>query len=151
MVEKKRLTEKFHQPPEGLIKIFMGEDAWNRLMRFEDMLKVNYDLSREIKFPFGSDYGWGFRYVHKKTLLLYVFFEENGFCCTISINDKGAQKVESILSDLHPEIQTLWNNRYPCGNYGGWIHCSVDTDYELPDLIRLIGIKVNPKKTLDVE
>lgn len=151
MVEKKRLTEKFHQPPEGLIKIFMGEDAWNRLMRFEDMLKVNYDLSREIKFPFGNDYGWGFRYVHKKTLLLYVFFEENGFCCTISINDKGAHKVESILSDLHPEIQTLWNNRYPCGDYGGWIHYSVDTDYELPDLIRLIGIKVKPKKTLDAE
>ena len=151
MIEKKRLTEKFHQPTEEFVKIFMGDDAWDRLMRFEDMLKVHYDLSREIKFPFGNDYGWSFRYVHKKTLLLYVFFEENGFCCTISINDKGAQKVESILSDLRPEIQTVWKNRYPCGDFGGWIHHSVEADYELPDLIRLIGIKVKPKKSWEAE
>lgn len=146
MIEKKRLTEKFHQPSEKFIKSFMGDDAWDLLMRFENMLKVHYDLSREIKFPFGNDYGWSFRYVHKKTLLLYVFFEEKGFCSTISINDKGAQKVESILSNLCPEIQTVWKNRYPCGDYGGWIHHSVEADYELPDLIRLIGIKVKPKK-----
>jgi len=146
MTGKRRLTEKSHQPQEEFIRVFMGDDAWSRLMRFEDMLKANYDLSREIKFPFGNDYGWSFRYTHKKSLLLYVFFEENGFCCTISINDKGAQEVESILSDLQPEIQTLWNNRYPCGDFGGWIHHSVETDNELPDLIRLIGIRVKPKK-----
>jgi len=145
MTGKKRLTEKFHQPPEEFIRIFMGDDAWQRLMRFEEMLRERYDLNREMKFPFGNDYGWAFRYVHKKTLLLYVFFEENGFCCTISINDKGAQQVEAILSDLLPEIQTVWNNRYPCGDFGGWIHYSVEADNELPDLIRLIGIKVKPK------
>ena len=146
MVEKKRLTEKLHQPPEEFIRIFMGDDAWSRLMRFEDMLKENYDLSREIKFPFGNEYGWSFRYIHKKSLLLYVFFEENGFCCTISINDKGAHEVESILNDLQPETQTVWNNRYPCGDFGGWIHYSVEADNELFDIIRLVGIKVKPKK-----
>lgn len=151
MLGKKRLTEKSHQPPEEFIKAFMGDDAWCRLIRFEDMLKLHYDLSREIKFPFGTDYGWSFRYIHKKTLLLYVFFEENGFCCTISINDKGAQEVESILGDLRPEIQIVWKNRYPCGDFGGWIHYSVEVDDELPDLIRLIGIKVKPKKTLKAE
>lgn len=88
-------------------------------MGFEDMLKLNYDLFREIKYPFGNDYGWGFRYSHKKKLLLYVFFEEDGFCCTISINDKGAEEIESILSDLLPKTQNLWINRYPCGKLGG--------------------------------
>ena len=146
MAEKKRLTEKFHKPPEEFIRIFMGDDAWSRLMRFEDMLKTIFDLSREVKFPFGNEYGWSFRYVNKKSLLLYVFFEENGFCCTIYINDKGAQEVEAIVSDLQPEIQTVWNNRYPCGAFGGWIHYSVETDNELPDLIQLISIKVKLKK-----
>jgi hypothetical protein len=28
MVGKKRLTEKFHQPSEEFIQIFMGDDAW---------------------------------------------------------------------------------------------------------------------------
>jgi len=58
MIEKKRLTEKFHQPTEEFVKIFMGDDAWGRLMRCEDILRVHYDLSREIKFPFGNDYGY---------------------------------------------------------------------------------------------
>jgi len=144
--EKKRFTEKFHQPTEEFVQLFMGDDAWQRLMRFEEMLRERYDLNREMKFPFGNDYGWGFRYSHKKSLLLYVFFEEGGFCCTISINDTGAQEVEAILGDLLPEIQAIWKNRYACGADGGWLHRSVASDGELPDLVRLVGVKVKPKK-----
>lgn len=143
---KKRFTEKYQQPPEELIRLFMGDDAWQRLMRFEEMLRERYDLSREMKYPFGNEYGWGFRYSHKKSLLLYVFFEEGGFCCTISINDAGAREVDVMLGDLLPEIQWIWINRYACGADGGWINRSVDSDEELPDLVRLIGVKVKPKK-----
>lgn len=146
MADKKRLTEKSRQPTEDFVRIFIGDDAWQRLMRFEEMLRERYDLNREMKFPFGNEYGWGFRYAHRKSLLLYVFFEEGGFCCTISINDKGAQEVEAMLGDLLPEIQTLWKNRYPCGVDGGWLHRSVSSDNELPDLARLVGVKVKPKK-----
>lgn len=144
--KKKRLIKKSNQPTEEFIKDFIGDDAWNRLMSFEDMLKVNYDLFREIKYPFGNDYGWGFRYSHKKKLLLYVFFEEDGFCCTISINDKGAKEVEAKLNNFLPKTQSLWENRYPCGELGGWIHYSVESDKELPDIISLIGVKVKPKR-----
>lgn len=141
-----RLTEKYQKPPEAFIRVFMGKEAWERLMCFEEMLRERYDLSREIKFPFGNEYGWSFRYAHKKSLLLYVFFEEGGFCCTISINDKGAQEVEAMFGDLLPEIQACWINRYACGADGGWIHHSVVSDDELPDLVRLAGVKVKPKK-----
>lgn len=144
--EKKRLTEKFHEPPEGLIRLFMGDDAWERLMRFEELLRERYDLNREIKFPFGNEYGWGFRYSHKKSLLLYIFFEEGGFCCTISINDAGAPEVEAMLDSLLPEIQAIWANRYACGMDGGWLKRSVERDDELPNLVRLVGVKVKPKK-----
>ena len=144
--EKKRIADKLHQPQEEFVQVVMGDDAWNRLMRFEELLKQRYNLNREMKYPFGKGYGWSFRYTHNKTLLLYVFFEVNGFCCTISINDKGAKKIETILNDLQPKIQDLWNNRHPCGDFGGWMHHSVKVDEELPDLIRLIGTKVKPKK-----
>lgn len=146
MIEKKRLNDKSYQPTEEFIKDFIGDSAWRQLMRLEDMLKSNYNLFREIKFPYGNNDGWGFRYTHKKRLLFYAFFEENGFCCTISINDKGAQEIESKLSDFLPETQNLWKNRYPCGDFGGWIHYSVESDEELSDLIRLVGVKVKPKK-----
>jgi hypothetical protein len=74
--------------------------------------------------------------------LLYVFFEENGFCSTLSISDKGAPQVEAMQSELLPVTQALWKNRYPCGSLGGWIHYSVKADEELYDLIRLVGVKV---------
>ena len=144
--ENLRMTEKAHTPPEELIQLFMGEDAWARLKRFEELLGELYDLNSEIRFPFGNEYGWGFRYAHKKSLLCYVFFEKGGFCCTISINDAGAQKVEAMFGELHPAIQNIWRNRYACGADGGWIHHSVAGDDELPDLIRLIGVKVKPKR-----
>ncbi len=143
--EKKRLSEKSPQPTEEFVRIFMGDDAWQRLMRFEELLRERYDLSREMKFPFGNTYGWSFRYAHKKSLLLYVFFEEGGFCCTISIGDKGARAVETMLDSLRPEIQEIWKNRYACGVDGGWLNRSVASDDELPDLVRLVGVKVKPK------
>jgi len=146
MTEKKRLTEKSSQPTEAFVRHFMGEAAWHRLMHLEEMLRERYVLKREMKFPFGNSYGWGFRYLHKKTLLLYVFFEEGGFCCTLSINSAGAPKVEAILGELKPRVQTLWRNRYPCGPAGGWIHLSVADDDELADFVRLVEVKVNAKK-----
>jgi len=94
--KKTRLTEKYQQPPESLIRIFMGIEAWKRLMRFEEMLRERYDVSREIR--------------------------------------------------LLPEIQASWLNRYACGADGGWLNRSVISDEELPDLIRLVGVKVKPKK-----
>ncbi len=143
--KEKRLTEKHQQPQEEFVRLFMGDDAWQRLMRFEELLRERYDLSREMKFPFGNTYGWSFRYAHKKSLLLYVFFEEGGFCCTISINDKGARAVKTMLDSLRPEIQEIWKNRYACGVDGGWLNRSVASDDELPDLVRLVGVKVKPK------
>jgi hypothetical protein len=150
--EKKRLSEKALQPTEEFLKSYIGNDSWRRLISFEDLLRERYTLNREIKFPFGNSYGWSFRYTHNKTLLLYVFFEENGFCCTISINGKGAMEVETIFHGFNSKLQDMWNNRYPCGYhgdyYGGWIHYSVERDDELPDIIRLIGVKVKPKSRI---
>lgn len=140
------MTEKFHQPTQEVVRLFMGDNAWQRLMRLEDMLRERYELNREMKYPFGNEYGWGFRYSHRKSLLLYAFFEQDGFCCTISINDKGAPQVEAMLGDLLPETQAFWTNRYRCGANGGWIHCSIAGDDELLDIVRLVGVKVKPQK-----
>ena len=145
---KKRLFEKTHQPTEGEIKSFIGNNAWQQLMNFESMLHKCYNLNREIKFPFGNNYGWSFRYTHNKTLLLYVFFEEGGISCTLSISDKGAPKAEAMQGDLQPDIQQLWKNRYPCGDIGGWIHCSIEDGKELSDIVKLLSAKVNYKKQI---
>lgn len=123
----------------------MGTDGYLRLVRFEEMLRENYDLNRELRFPFGNQYGWGFRYSHRKNLLLYAFIQEEGVYCTISINDRGAENIDTMLLDtLRTETKILWENRYPCGKKGGWFNCSVTNDKELLDLVMLVGVKVKP-------
>ncbi|MDR0930799.1 MAG: DUF3788 family protein [Clostridiales bacterium] len=146
MANKKRLNDKAIHPTQEFVRDFMGDNAWQRLMRFEDMLRQRYNLGVEMKFPFGNEYGWGFRYSHNKSLLLHTFFEQDGFCATISINDRGADKVAGMLSDSLPKTQELWKNRYPCGKNGGWIHYSVESDEELLDVVRLVSVKVKPLK-----
>ena len=89
IAEKERLANKEVMPTEEIINHFLGEKNVCRLWSFEEMLCKNYELNRELKFPFGKNYGWAYRYTHKKTLLLYVFIEKDGFCCTLSINDDG--------------------------------------------------------------
>lgn len=81
-----------------------------------------------------------------KNLCCYVFFEENGFCCTISINDRGTKEIETMFGDLRPEIQSIWINRYACGIDSGCLNRSVASDDELSDLVRLIGVRVKPQK-----
>lgn len=143
---KERLTNKDVMPTQEVINSFIGDESAKRLSLFEKMLGENYDLNRELKFPFGNNYGWAYRYTHKKSLLLNVFFEKGGFCCTLSINDKGAEVVDTIIDTMLPETKVLWENRYPCGKIGGWIHYSVSNDKELKDIIQLLSVKVKPKK-----
>lgn len=50
------------------------------------------------------------------------------------------------MNDLLPEIQVIWINRYACGNDGGWLNRSVESDGELHDLVWLEGVKVKLKK-----
>ena len=143
---KERLANKKTTPAQETINNFLGPENTGRLSLFEKYLKENYDLNRELKFPFGKSYGWAYRYTHKATLLIYVFFEKDGFCCTFSINDSGAGVAAEIINTMLPKTKELWQNRYPCGKEGGWIHYSVSNNEELKDIIRLIGIKVKSKK-----
>jgi hypothetical protein len=90
--EKRRLTDKSQQPTEEDIRSFMGDDAWQRLLLLEKTLCEYYDLNRELKFPFGNDYGWGFRYTHKKSLLLYVFLRKAVSVVPFRLTTKARKK-----------------------------------------------------------
>jgi len=35
--KKNRLIDKFHQPTEEFIQIFMGDDAWHRLIHYSEI------------------------------------------------------------------------------------------------------------------
>jgi hypothetical protein len=114
------------------------------LKRLEAFLYANYDINRELKYPFGKDYGWGYKYSHKQTHLCYVFFESGAITVTLQLGDKTVPATEALLPRLLPKTQQLWASRYPCGEHGGWVHYRIQSDEELGDVYELIKVKKHP-------
>lgn len=139
-----RLLDKNKMPESDEIRAFLGKEASERLAKLEEFLNKSYDIRRELKFPFGDSYGWGYKYSHKSKMLCYVFFEKGGFTVTISIGKNEITGLCKIIDVLLPKTRELWENRYPCGD-GGWIHYRAENDGELMDIEKLIRLKKKPK------
>lgn len=137
--------DKSKEPAASEIDNLLGKEAAERLTKLEAFLQDSYDLVRELKFPFGNNYGWGYKYSHKGKLLCYVFFEKNSFTTTITIGKQELKKLYDNLGSMLPKTQELWKNRYPCGD-GGWMHYRVENDNEIEDIIKLICIKKKPMR-----
>lgn len=139
-----RMLNKKVIPTEDKIKEHMGEENYLRLMELEGILNNQYDLNKELKFPFGNNYGWGFKYSHKASHLCYAFFEKETFTIMLQIGDALVPKFEKIYDSLSEYTQELWSKRYPCGKNGGWIHYQVKSSSDLSDILKLINIKKKP-------
>lgn len=142
-----RLLDKNVVPDESKIQEYLGRQCYERLTLFEDRLKMNYQLVRELKFPFGNSYGWGYKYSHKSSHLCYSFFEKNAFTIMLQIGDKQVPLMEESLSSFLQKTQDLWANRYPCGERGGWVHYRVLNDDEVADALKLLAIRKRPSGT----
>jgi hypothetical protein len=80
-------------PPDGdFVKEYLGAESYGFLLELEKFLNDHYDLKKELKFPFGSSYGWGYKYSH----LCYTFFEAGAFTVT--------QQARRLLCSRRPEI-----------------------------------------------
>jgi len=141
-----RMTNKDLQPEIHEIRQYIGEKSWTFMQEFEDLLKTRYDLKRELRFPFGKSYGWGFKYTHKTKHLCYLFFEKDAVTVTLQIGDKEVLVLNKILPLLSETARSLWENRYPCGKDGGWIHFRIRTEDDLKDLISLIEVRKKPPR-----
>lgn len=141
-----RMLDKKKKPTERMIEQTLGEESTARLEAFETMLRARYNLEKELRFPFGNNYGWGYKFTHGRKHLCYAFFEEGAFTVTLQLGDTAVPAVLEALPQLTPKAQALWEKRYPCGEHGGWLHDRVLEDSDLSDLITLIGTKIKPSK-----
>lgn len=139
-----RLLDKNLIPNEDIIREHLGKDSHKRLADMQRRLGEDYRLSRELKFPFGKSYGWGYKFSDKSSHLCYAFFEKDAFTVMLQIGDKQVSLLESQLTLLMQKTQDLWKNRYPCGEHGGWVHYRVLSDEDLIDVIKLLAIRKKP-------
>ena len=141
-----RLLDKNVSPSEDFIKKYLGTESYHNLLELEKYLNAHYDLKKEIKFPFGNSYGWGYKYSHKSSHLCYAFFESGAFTITLQLGDPCIPAVEKVLPALSAKAKELWKNRYPCGKQGGWLHYRVISPDELSDIFSLIAAKKKAAK-----
>jgi hypothetical protein len=141
-----RLLDKSTSPSEDFIRKYLGTESYHNLLEFEKYLNAHYDLKKEIKFPFGNSYGWGYKYSHKSSHLCYAFFESGAFTITLQLGDPCVSAVNKILPTLSAKANELWKNRYHCGKQGGWIHYRVISTDELSGIFSLIAAKKKAAK-----
>jgi hypothetical protein len=136
-----RMLDKSVTPVQSEIESFLGIDSYERMMIFEKFLRDHYELERELRFPFGNNYGWGYRYNHKAKHLCYLFFERGAFTVMFQIGDGKVAKLEQTLPQMSEKTRELWGNRYPCGSKGGWLHYQVLSESDISDICTLMNIK----------
>lgn len=92
-----RMLDKHTVPNVENIEEMLGFCGKRLLRCFEQQLRAHYDLVSELKFPFGNNYGWGYKYSHKKQHLCYVFFESGAFTVMTQVGDKKVDDMEKML------------------------------------------------------
>ena len=142
------MLDKNKKPSEADIENFTGPKSYKIIQRMETALKEKYDLKKELRFPFGNSYGWGYKYSHKTKHLFYLFFEKNSLTATTQIGDANVKKLKEILPSLPAKAQTVWQNRYPCGKEGGWIHYPLTNSSDLNVFIKILSVRYNPKNKI---
>jgi hypothetical protein len=55
-----RLLDKNSPPTTEFIREYIGIKSYTILLQLEDFLSNNYHFSKEMRFPFGNNYGWGY-------------------------------------------------------------------------------------------
>jgi len=140
-----RLLYKEKVPTKKEIQEVLGETHLDFLNYLESFLNNNYDLKVSLKFPFGNNYGWSYKYSHKSKHLFYLFFEKDAFTIMIQIGKNELKRLYDNFDNLLPKTKKLWESKYPCGE-GGWLHYRILTKEELADAIKLIEIKKKPIK-----
>ena len=139
-----RMLNKQVQPTQQDIEKTLGSQAAARLLCFESALAARYALQKQLVFPFGNKYGWGYKYGHNKKHLCHAFFESGAFNVMLQIGDKQVPQLEQALPKMMQQTQALWQSRYPCGERGGWVHYRVLDDAQMQQVLQLIGIKQKP-------
>ena len=138
-----RMLYKNNIPTEKEIFEHIGNNAKVLLKQFEEAFEKQYDMQKELKFPFGNNYGWGYKYSHKTKHLCYVFFESGEIDIMMQISSKDKEKLNEVINEGLSLTKEVWKNRYPCSD-GGWINYRPKAQEDITEIMRLLAFKKKP-------
>jgi hypothetical protein len=135
-----RMLNKEVVPTEDMIKEYIGDKAVENMTSIKNSLEKTFPINMELKFPYGNNYGWGYRISDGKNKFLFnIFFEKGSINVMLRTEIKTQKEIEQY-NKLSEEGKEYWKNKYPCGN-GGWIHYRVINKKHLKDIGIFLCIK----------
>jgi len=138
-----RMLNKNIVPSENDIKEHIGEKSFENMELIKNGLGKIFNINFELKFPFGNNYGWGYKFSDGKKHLFYLFFEKNSITIMLQIKGIKTEKEIENYNKLSEEGKNYWINRYPCGESGGWIHYRIKNKKQLKDIGIFLSIRTN--------
>jgi len=115
---------------------YSGESGslWLRL----DANLQQLGATREIRFPYGKDYGWSAKYSVKKKHICDIFAENGAFTALFQVSAKA---IETVYDELDDYAKQVWADNSPCST-GGWISFQVQTESQMENLEKIILAKI---------
>ena len=107
-------------------------------LKLDKRMEEKYNVSRQIRFPYGKDYGWSIKYSIKSKHICDLFAENGAFAALFQVSDKA---VDTIYNELGTYAKEVWADKNPCAS-GGWIEFRVINEQQLQDLEKIIHAKV---------
>ena len=138
-----RMLNKNIVPTENEIKEHIGKKSFENIELIKNSLEKIFNINVELKFPFGNNYGWGYKFSDGKKHLFYLFFEKNSVTIMLQIKKIKTEKELEKYNKLSEEGKNYWENRYPCGENGGWIHYRIIKKEQLKDIGIFLSIRTN--------
>jgi len=143
-----RMLDKQRIPTEDEINNYIGKKSVECIALIKGSLEKCMPISMGLKFPFGNNYGWGYKVSNKSKHLFYIFFEKGSITVTIQISKIKTEKELEKYSQLSEEGKKYWDGRYPCGDGGGWVHYRIINKKQLRDIGLFLSIKTNKETEL---
>ncbi len=138
-----RMLNKQSVPTENEINEYIGSASVKNMKSIKESLEKLFEINMELKFPFGNNYGWGYKVSSKSKHLFYLFFEKNAITIMLQISKIKTEKEIEKYNNLSEEGKEYWENRYPCGDNGGWIQYRVTNKKQLKDIGIFLSIRTN--------
>ena len=132
-----RMLDKQKTPTfDDLIK-YCGKSGplW---LELDKRMEENYKATRQIRFPYGKDYGWSAKYSVKSKHICDVFAENGAFTALFQV---PAKAIETVHGELGAYAKQVWADNSPCSS-GGWISFQVLDKEQLKDLEKIIHAKI---------
>lgn len=138
-----RMLDKEHEPSEGDIFSYLGNNAREAWVDIVSFLKTNYDFLPELDFG-GAKYGWSIRYRRRGRSLCTLYPEKGSFAILIVLGKKEVIEFKEKTGDFSERFIALFNNARQFHD-GRWLWIRVLEKSDAEDVKRLLIIKRKPR------